>query len=82
VTDLSSADKNEIHGVKKQRSNPNIGEGFAAVVRRLCVYRNEKFNMFIFTNSDFFMTMNFFGDESLNLSSYNEDTLSCSREIY
>ena len=36
-TDLSSADRNEIPGVKKQRSKPENGKDFATVERRFCV---------------------------------------------
>jgi hypothetical protein len=51
-TDLSSADKNEILGVKEQSLKIDKGKHLQ-LSKKICVYINEKCKMFVLTNADF-----------------------------
>jgi hypothetical protein len=46
------------------------------------VYRDEKCKTFILKNTDFFLTLNAFRDESFNFSSYNKEYHVKRSEIY
>jgi len=82
LTDLSSVDKNEIPCVKEQRSKTDNGNDFVAVERWLCMYGNEKFKMFVLTNTDFSWQMKVHREVSFNFSLYGGEYLVCRREIY